>query len=254
MAFTLASNALGTVTAAERIVEVVRATAPEALVVADAVHLAQHRAMDVRQLEVDVAFCSPYKIFGPHLGLMYARRSLLKEWRPYKVRPAHDEAPERWETGTHSHEALAGLAAAADYLAEVGTSFGRSRVGGDRRDRVVAGMASIREHEERLSRRFLEGLAGVPEVSLYGIADPGRVDERTPTFALRVGDQHPRETAEALARRGIFVWDGNYYALGIMERLELEETGGAVRVGFCHYHGENDVDRVLDELVAVLGA
>ena len=247
VAFTMGSNALGTVTPAARMVQEIRAEAPGAWVVADGVHLAQHRAMDVRALDVDVAFCSAYKAFGPHLGLMYAKRELLEDWPAYRVRPAPDHGPERWEMGTANHEGMAGFVAAVKYLAEVGGA-GPASTPTSRRNAVVAGYEAIRHHEAELSRHFLEGLAEVPDVSLYGIADAERVDERTPTFAIRLGNQHPRDTTEALGKRGIFVWDGNYFALGIMERLGLEETGGAVRVGFCHYHSEAEVDRVLAEL------
>ncbi|HUG89010.1 MAG TPA: aminotransferase class V-fold PLP-dependent enzyme, partial [Actinomycetota bacterium] len=119
---------------------------------------------------------------------------------------------------------------------------------------VVRAMEAIREYEAALSARFLEGIAQVPGVRLHGIADPARASERTPTFAVRVGEQHPRRTAEELGRRGVFVWDGNYYALAVMERLGLEASGGAVRIGFCHYHTEDEVDRVLDEVATVARA
>jgi selenocysteine lyase/cysteine desulfurase len=181
----------------------------------------------------------------------FVQQELLEGWRPDRVRPAPDVGPDRWETGTLSHEALAGMAAAVDYLAEMGDRFGRSAPGDDRRARIVAGMEAIREHEAGLSRRFLEALRGIRGVRLWGIADPDRVAERTPTFGLRLPDQHPRRTAEELARRGVWVWDGNYYALEIMERLGLQETGGLVRVGFCHYNTADEVDRVLAELEAV---
>ena len=245
VAVTLASNAVGTITAAREVVE--RARAAGAFVIADAVHYAQHRAIDVRSLGADVLFCSAYKFFGPHLGLMWARRELLEAWEPYKVRPAPNGGPERWETGTQNHEGLAGLVAAVRYLADVGRGFGHPR-GEDHRSAVVAGMEAIRAYERGLARRFLEALAELSEVRLFGIADPELADERTPTFAVRVGDRHPREVAEELGRRGVFVWDGNYYALAIMERLGLEETGGAVRIGFCHYSTLDEVDRVVDEL------
>lgn len=244
VAVTLASNAVGSVTALDEVVARVRALAPRAILVADAVHLAPHRPIDAAPF--DVLLCSPYKFFGPHLGVMTARRDLLQELRPYKVRPAPKEPPDRWETGTQSHEALAGLTAAIGYLREL--------VDGEGRPGVVAAMEAIAEHEAGLSRRFLEGLAGIEGVRLYGIADPDRARERTPTFAVRVGEQHPRATAQALARRGVFVWDGNYYALAVMERLGLEGSGGAVRIGFCHYHTEDEVDRVLEELAAVAAA
>jgi cysteine desulfurase family protein (TIGR01976 family) len=245
VAFTLASNALGTITPAAEIAR--RARDAGAITVGDAVHLAPHRAIDVRALQLDVLFCSAYKVFGPHVGLMWARRDHLETWPAYRVRPAPDHPPDRWETGTGNHEALAGLAAAVDYLAAVGRECGEPN-GADRRAAVVAGMEAIGAHESRLTRRFLAGAVDVPGLRMYGIGDPGRADERTPTFALRLGGRTPRQVAEELGRRGVFVWDGNYYALAVMERLGLEESGGAVRIGFCHYNSEDEVDRVLEDL------
>ena len=244
VAVTLASNAVGSVTPVEGVVGMVRERAPEAILVGDAVHLAPHRPLDAGPF--DVVFCSPYKFFGPHLGIMAARRDLLESVRPFKVRPAPDAPPDSWETGTQSHEALAGLTAAIEYL--------RGLVEGEGRPGIVSAMEAIREHEAGLLARFLEGVAGVPGLRLHGIADPARASERTPTFAIRVRDQDPRRTAEELGRRGIFVWDGNYYALAVMERLGLEDSGGAVRIGFCHYHTEVEVDRVVDEVATVAGA
>ncbi|HEX6231481.1 MAG TPA: cysteine desulfurase-like protein [Actinomycetota bacterium] len=249
-AFTLASNAVGTITPATDLIRAVRDRAPGAMVVLDGVHLAQHRALDLRALGADVLACSPYKFFGPHVGVLAARRELLERLHAYKVRPAEDAVPDRWETGTKNHEGLAGLVAAVEYLASVGDGFG-TRAGPALRDRIVAGMEAIRAYEATLSTRFLEGVRGNPAVRLWGIAEPERVDERTPTFAVRVGDRHPLETAKALGERGIFVWDGHYYALALMERLGLQASGGAVRIGFCHYHTPDEVDRVLDELAAL---
>jgi selenocysteine lyase/cysteine desulfurase len=140
-----------------------------------------------------------------------------------------------------------------DYLAEIGSRFG-APAGDGRRDRLIAGMEAIREHEAGLSRRFLDAVAGVDGIRLWGIADPARVSERTPTFGLRLGRRHPRRTAEELARRGVWVWDGNYYALELMERLDLQETGGLVRVGFCHYNTPDEVDRVVGELESLTSA
>lgn len=244
VAVTLASNAVGTVTPASELARLVHARTG-AIVAIDAVHAAQHRRIDVRELEADLLVCSPYKIFGPHLGVLFGRRELLTRLGPYKVRPASEELPYRWETGTQSHEAFAGFTAAVGYLAELGGG------GGGRRSAVTRGMAAIRGHESSLARRFLDGLAALPGVSLFGIADPERVDERTPTFAVRVGDRHPFETAKALGERGVFVWDGHYYALELMERLGLQATGGAVRIGFCHYNTQSEVDRVLEELATL---
>ncbi|HEX2050890.1 MAG TPA: cysteine desulfurase-like protein [Actinomycetota bacterium] len=246
VAFTLASNAVGTISRAHEVVA--RARAAGAVVVADAVHYAPHRLLDVRALDVDFLFCSPYKFFGPHMGIMYGTRALLEKWRPYKVRPASDAVPSSWETGTKSHEALAGLVACVDYLA------GLAGAGGDQRQRIEASMAAIERHESALARRFLAGLERVGDVELFGVRDLDAPERRTPTFAVRVPGVVPAEAAARLGSRGIFVWDGNYYALALMERLGLEESGGAVRIGFCHYHDDGDVDRVLDALAELTGA
>jgi cysteine desulfurase family protein (TIGR01976 family) len=244
VAFTLASNALGTVTPATEIIERIRAR--DALVVCDGVHVAPHRAMDVSRLGADVVMCSAYKFFGPHVGVMFLRRELADRLHAYKVRPAVDDHPDRWENGTKNHEGLAGFVAAVDYIASLaGEPF---MEGADRRrERVVAGMDAVGRFETELSARFLAGLDRIGGARLYGLGED-RIDERTPTFALRVGDSDPRVVASSLGRRGIFVWDGNYYALAAMERLGLEERGGAVRVGFCHYNTVEEVDSVLEEL------
>jgi cysteine desulfurase family protein (TIGR01976 family) len=242
VAFTLASNAVGTIPDAAELAR--RAHAVGALVALDGVHLAQHRLLDVRAIDADILACSPYKFFGPHMGMLAVRRTLLERWTPYTLRPAPDTVPERWETGTQNHEGLAGVVAAVNYVASLGD-------GATRRDRVRSAFEAIREHEGDLTLRFLDGLIRLPDVRLWGIAAPERIGERTPTFAIRVGDQEPVKTATSLAERGIYVWDGHYYAITIMERLGLLGTGGAVRVGFCHYHTEHEVDRVLEELASL---
>lgn len=242
VAVTLASNAVGSRTPATELAA--RAHAVGALVAMDAVHATPHGPIDVAALGADLLACSPYKFFGPHLGTLFARRELLASWPAYKVRPATEELPGRWETGTQNHEGLAGLVAAIDYLADLAPDGGAGR-----RERLLAAMRGIEAHESRLTERFLRGIAERPEVELFGIADPARAAERTPTFAVRVAGERPRETAERLAARGIYVWDGNYYALELMERLGLQEGGGAVRIGFCHYTTEDEVDRVLADLV-----
>ena len=245
VAFTLASNAVGTIPPAAELVR--RAKSVGALVALDGVHFAQHRLMDLHGLGADILACSPYKFFGPHLGVVAARRELLESWVPYKLVPASDEAPERWETGTQNHEGLAGLTAAGEYLA------GLAADRGSRRDRLASAYEAIAEHERDLAGQFLEGLSTLPHVRLWGIDDPDRLGERTPTFAVRVGSQHPAETAKALAALGIFVWDGDYYAREVMTRLGLLETGGAVRIGFCHYHTADEVDRLLEALASLTG-
>jgi selenocysteine lyase/cysteine desulfurase len=190
--------------------------------------------------------CSAYKFFGPHVGVMFLRREVADKLHSYKVRPASDDHPDRWENGTKNHEGLAGFAAAVDYVASLagdpeGSGFD------SRRKRVIAGMDAVEHYEAELSARFIAGLERIRHARLYGLGKDG-VAERTPTFALRLEGQQPRSVAAALGRRGVFVWDGNYYALAAMERLGLEESGGAVRVGFCHYNTVEEVDRVLEEL------
>jgi cysteine desulfurase family protein (TIGR01976 family) len=244
IAFTLASNATGTVVPAPQIVAAARTT--DAIVIADGVHAAQHRSLDAQALGVDVLFTSPYKYFGPHLGMAYVRKPLIDEWTPYKVRPSSNESPDRWETGTQNHEALAGLVAAVDYIAAIGR--GDASGGSHKRAEVLQGMRAIEAYEAELSRRFLSGCGLLDGVKLFGIADRERVNERTPTFAVRVDGESPRDTAERLGKAGIFVWDGDYYAQTIMERLQLAASGGAVRVGFCHYNTLDEVDRVLEAL------
>jgi cysteine desulfurase family protein (TIGR01976 family) len=245
VAFTLASNAVGTIPPAADLIR--RAHDAGALVAVDGVHRAQHRALDLHGLGGDVLACSPYKFFGPHMGVIAVRRELLETWTPYRLRPAPDTAPERWETGTQNHEGLAGMTAAIEYLADIGRTYGEP-TDTTRRAAIEAAFGTIEEHERELAERFLDGLEDLPHVRLWGIEHPSRLDERTPTFAVRVAEQEPLTTAAELARRGIYVWDGHYYAITVMERLGLLDTGGAVRIGFCHYHSTDEVDRVLEAL------
>ena len=217
VAFPLASNAVGTLTDAKRIVELAHDAG--ALAWADAVHFGPHGPIDVGDLGVDVLLCSPYKFFGPHLGLAYVRAALTQSWRTYKVRPADHP----YETGTLPHELLAGFVAAVEYVESIGWE-------------------QIRAHERALGQRFLDGLPDT--VTLYGL--PG-MDGRVPTFAFNVDGRAPRSVAELLAERDIAVWDGNYYAVEIMARLGLADDG-AVRAGFVHYNTAGEVDRLLAAL------
>lgn len=245
LAFTLASNAVGTMPPAAELVA--RAKAVGALVAVDAVHYAQHHAPDLHGLGADLVATSPYKFFGPHQGMLGVRREVLEAWEPYKLRPSEDVNPDRWETGTQSHEAMAGTIAAIGYLADIGRTYGAPDDGSER-SAIIAGFAAAGAHERELSLRFLDGLSRIGSARLFGIADPARIDDRTPTFAIRLGDQHPLETATALGDRGIFVWDGHYYAIEVFDRLGLLGSGGAVRIGFCHYSTPTEVDRVLEAL------
>jgi cysteine desulfurase family protein (TIGR01976 family) len=225
VAFPWASNALGTLIEVERVAALAQEAG--ALAWVDAVHYAPHGPIDVASAGADVLLCSPYKFYGPHLGLAWARSELLERWRPYKVRPAADQPlGHRFETGTQPHELLAGLVAAARYLGSLGW------------DAVVA-------HERALGERFLEGLP--PSCALYG---PPTMAGRVPTFAFNVGGRRPAEVAERLAERGIAVWHGNYYAVEVMRALALDE--GAVRVGIVHYNTSAEVERLLEALGALV--
>jgi cysteine desulfurase family protein (TIGR01976 family) len=225
VAFPLASNALGTVPDAARVVELAHAVG--ALAWVDAVHYGPHGPIDVGALGVDVLLCSPYKFFGPHLGLAYGRAELLRSWRPYKVRPVPDEpVGGRFETGTLAHELLAGFVAAVEYLDGLGWD-------------------AIHRHEQELGQRFLDGLPD--RCTLYGLPT---MEGRVPTFAFRVEGVPTRRAAELLAERGIAVWDGDYYAFEAMERLGLQPDG-AVRAGFVHYNTVAEIDRLLEALAEI---
>lgn len=235
VAVTAASNALGTLVdvaaAADAAHEV------DALVFVDAVQYAPHGAIDVQAWDADFLVASAYKFFGPHTGILFGRRELLAELPAYKVRPAPDTGPGRWETGTQSFESLAGVTAAVDYLASHGH-------GPNRRSQLVGGFGAIGAHEQSLTERFLAGVAELPGVRLHGVEGDGR----TPTFAIDVAGRSARESAVELGRRGIFVSHGHYYAVEVMRSLGVLESGGLIRLGFVHYNTADEVDRVLEEL------
>ena len=220
------------------------AHAAGALVFVDAVHYAPHRLIDVAALEADFLACSAYKFFGPHLGALWGRAGLLESLEAYKVVPAPSSGPGKWETGTQSFESLAGAAAAVDYLASLGE-------GGTRRARLAAALAAIREHEEGLAGRFLAGIARMPRIRLFGLADPARLAERTPTFSLAVEGLSPEDAARRLGEQGIHAWSGDYYAVGVMEHLGVARQGGLLRLGFVHYNTVEEVDRVLGALASL---
>jgi cysteine desulfurase family protein (TIGR01976 family) len=223
VAFPIASNAVGTLTDVRRIVELAHGAG--ALAWADAVHAAPHVPTDVQAWDVDVLLCSPYKFFGPHLGLAYARREVAETWQPYKVRPQADEPlGHRFETGTQPFELLAGLVAAVEYVESIGWE-------------------AIQAHERSLGERFLAGLpAGL---TLYGRQT---MTGRVPTFMFTIDGIAPDEVGRRLGEEGIALWPGNYYALEVLRRLELDNSGGAVRAGFVHYNTHAEVDRLLDAL------
>ena len=227
VAFPVAANSVGTAPDVARIVALAHEAG--ALAWADAVHYAPHGPIDVSDWDVDVLICSPYKFFGPHLGLAFGKQELIERWRPYKVRPsANEPVGHRYELGTLPHELLAGFVAAVDYVDSLGWE-------------------AIVSHEHALGERFLAGLPG--EVDLYGLPT---MEGRVPTFCFNVPGHAPERSAVFLAERDVAVWHGNYYALETMRRLGLED--GAVRAGIVHYNTEDEVDRLLAALAELVGA
>lgn len=285
-----ASNAVGTINDVAAVVRLARAVG--ALVFVDAVHYVPHGPIDVRSLDCDFLACSAYKFFGPHVGIFYGKREHLARLRPYKVKPASEEVPWRWETGTQNHEGLAGLVAAINYLAKLGCHISSSVKGEwnsltaetdkstgrpfrcphifasvaqelqltehsypSRRSAITAAMIAISQYERELCEHLVQGLLQIPGIKIYGITDASRFDWRTPTVALRVVGQTPYSLARELGERGIFTWHGNFYALGLTETLGVESSGGLLRIGLVHY---NTVDEIhclresLEEMVELV--
>ena len=238
-----ASNAAGTINPVAEIVRLAHQVG--ALVFLDAVHLAPHGLLDVRGWDCDFLACSAYKFFGPHVGVLWGRRELLAELPAYKVRPAPDDLPGRWMTGTQNHEGIAGTLAAVEYLADLGRHLVPDAA--PRRAAIEAAFAGIAAYERGLVGRLLTGLAELPGVKLWGITDPNRFGERVPTVAITHRRLRPRDLAVGLAERGIFVWHGNFYALPLSEALGLEPDG-LVRIGLLHYNTEEEVQRLLATL------
>lgn len=244
-----ASNALGTINPVERIVKMAHEAG--ALVYVDAVQYAPHGPIDVQKLDCDFLVSSSYKFFGPHCGVLYGKRALLEELFAYKVRPATNALPGKFETGTQNHEGIAGVLGAIEYFAWVGEQFGDEQAEGLREARYAGrrlelkkAMRAIRAYEYELSRALLSCLQDIPGLRIFGLTDVRRLEERVATYAFRLKDMQPRRVAEELGQRGIYVWDGNYYAINVTERLGVEDAGGMVRVGATHYNTVEEVGRL----------
>jgi cysteine desulfurase family protein (TIGR01976 family) len=244
VALSYASNAVGTINPVAEIARLAHAAG--AMTFVDAVHFAPHGLTDVKDLDCDFLVCSPYKFFGPHMGTLYGKRDHLERFQPYKVRPSSDLIPERWETGTLAHELIAGIGAAVEYIAGVGRHT--DPVVKTRREALAAAYRATVAYERRLIARLIEGLETIPNISIYGITEPKRFEERCSTLSLRIGDHPPQTIAKFLATRGIFTWDGNYYALNLSERLQVQQKGGMLRIGLVHYNTLEEVERLLGAL------
>ncbi|MGA7219695.1 MAG: cysteine desulfurase-like protein [Candidatus Sulfotelmatobacter sp.] len=284
-----ASNAVGTINPVKVIIRLAHGVG--ALAYIDAVHYSPHGLIDVALLDCDFLVCSTYKFFGPHMGVLFAKREHLQRLRPYKVRPLTDAIPNRWEWGTLNHECIAGITACVNYIASLGTeSVGtttkhvgtdapstssgqalvrpsgearslatreaRSLTTSPRRAAIVAAFKLIHNYELSLMTRLIAGLKKIPNIKIYGITAHARFADRCPTIALRAVNQTPDQTPLALAsklgERGFFTWDGNYYALNLTERLDLEKSGGFLRIGLVHYNTAEEVDRLLSALREII--
>ncbi len=249
-----ASNAVGTVNDVRTIVD--WAHEAGALIYIDAVHYAPHGPIDVQALECDFLACSPYKFFGPHHGAVYGRFELLDRLPAHKARPASDDPPDKFETGTNNFEAINGTAATVDYLASIGRRFGREFMAdfpdfSGRRLELKAGMAAVRAYEKQLCRRLIDGLQEIEGLTIYGLTDPGDADRRVPTVSFTSDRLSPSEIASKLDERKIFVWDGHFYAWETIKRLGLDRQGGVVRIGITHYNTPDEVETLIKAIEEV---
>lgn len=246
-----ASNAVGTINPVKHMAHLAHAAG--ALVFVDAVQYVPHGPTDVQDMSIDFIVCSAYKFFGPHLGAMWGRWELLDRIPAYKVRPAGENPPDKLETGTQSHEAIAGTVGALKYLEWVGEQFGdefssQFPAFTKRRLHLHSGMAAIRAYEQVLSAHLIAGLERITGARVWGITDPARLGQRVPTISFTIEGLHPREISERLAEQNIFVWDGHYYAVEVMGRLGLANTGGMVRIGAVHYNTTDELDTLLEKV------
>lgn len=239
-----ASNAVGTINDVKEVARLAHAVG--AMVFVDAVHYGPHGLIDVRALDCDFLACSTYKFFGPHMGVLYGKREHLKRLHPYKVRALTNDVPNCWEMGTLNHECIAGITAAVEYFADLGRNV--SPGVGNRRAAIKLAFEAIQSYERSLAERMIRGLLAIPQLKFYGITDPAKSGQRTPTFAVRVDGHPPLELATRLGERGFFTWDGNYYALNLTERLDVERDGGFLRIGLVHYNTIEEVEGVLAAL------
>jgi cysteine desulfurase family protein (TIGR01976 family) len=281
-----ASNAVGTINPVKEIVRLAHAAG--ALAYIDAVHYSPHGLIDVAVLDCDFLVCSTYKFFGPHMGVLFGKREHLQRLRPYKVRPNTNAIPNCWEWGTLNHECIAGITACVEYIADLGRGLANESTNGasneisnetaqmrvphpsrfskggndaagtsglsERRAAIAAAYESIHNHERELLHRMMAGLRQIPHLKIYGITDAARFAERCPTLAIRIENHTPLELATKLGDRGFFTWDGNYYALNLTEQLDVEKSGGFLRIGLVHYNTPEEVDRLLAALCEIVNA
>lgn len=268
VAVTYASNAVGTINDIPKIVELAHSVG--ALVFVDAVHYAPHAPINVHDLNCDFLACSAYKFFAPHLGIFYAKKEHLNRFSPYKVRPASNQVPSKWETGTLNYEALSGLIATINYLTKLGSqvlptlnnqlladlpeqpNLELPSVYHIRRQTLLAAMSAIQKYERELSKNLISGLLTIPGVQVYGITEPSQFIWRTPTVSIRIQEQNPADIAKILGAKGIFTWHGHFYAMELIERLGLETSGGLLRIGLAHYNTFEEINQLLEVVTEIV--
>jgi cysteine desulfurase family protein (TIGR01976 family) len=253
-----ASNAVGTINPVQQIAAITRKAGSWLWV--DAVHYAPHGPIDVQAIDCDFLVVSAYKFFGPHVGVLWGRANILEKLDAYKVRPADPQPPGKFETGTLNHEGLAGISAAIDYLADLGRQYGPALdqektaaiacFEGRRKD-LKSALVLIREYERLCFGYLLQEIQKMPGIRVYGITEPKDLGERCPTLAFRKQGIAPKAIAAALSDQGVFVWDGNYFAISVTEHLGVEESGGMVRVGIAHYNTREEIDRFITAMKAI---
>ena len=250
-----ASNAVGTINDVRRAVELAHAVGAVCFI--DAVQYAPHRPIDVQALDCDFLACSSYKFFGPHLGILYGKYDLLDRLTAYKVRPAGNLPPDKFETGTQSFEAIAGALGAMEYLEWVGTTFGADHADDRYSGRALTlkqAMSAITAYELELNHSLLETLAAIPGMHIHGITSPRGLEQRVPTFSFTLDGWTPPRIAAALAESHINVWDGNFYALSVTQRLGVEDNGGLLRVGLVHYNTQDEIEKLGEVLRSITNA
>ena len=245
-----ASNLLGTINDIKLICQ--KASSMGVLTYIDAVQLAPHVAIDVQEIGCDFLICSAYKFFGPHQGILWGKKELLKTLKPYKVRPATIEIPSCFETGTQSHEGMAGISAAVDYFSWIGDKYAKEYIDKNQNLRpqtklIHAALNYLFEYETILTDCLVDGLQTIKNLTIQGITEKKSLERRLPTVAFTVKGKKSPDIAAALARENIFVWSGHSYAIEIMKTLDLYEMGGVVRIGPVHYNGKEEIEDFIKE-------
>jgi cysteine desulfurase family protein (TIGR01976 family) len=246
LALNYASNLTGSINDVKALTAIAKAAGLQVFI--DAVQLAPHRAIDVQAIGCDYLACSSYKFFGPHLGIVWGSREALSGLNAYKCRCVGEELTGKFETGTPQIELLAGLTATVDYFGWLGSQCGAT---GSRRDRLLAAFDAAHAHERPLTGRLIEGLLTIPEVTIHGISNLNRIDQRVPTIAFSFNGYEPAFIAKSLSDRNIFVWDGHNYALEVVRQLGIPEDQGVVRIGIAHYNSEDEIAQTLECLAAI---